>query len=87
MFKKKLYTESYKFCIKNQKWSKNGCFYLPKCILLRQGSMIFYLFLFSESPKSLLHNVVRLFFEQFLRFFNCTEPHNRFFKKFKKTLP
>ena len=22
--------------------------------------------------------------ERFLRFFNCTEPHNRFFKKFKK---
>ena len=25
--------------------------------------------------------------ERFLRFFNCLEPHNRFFKKFKKPSP
>ena len=24
------------------------------------------------------------YYERFLRFFNCTEPHNRYFKKLKK---
>ena len=60
MFKKKLFTKSYKFCIKNcQKMSV----FLPKCRLLRQESIIFYLFLFSETQKNLLKNIRRRFFK------------------------
>ena len=50
------------------KISKNGWF-LPKCRLLRQGSMIFYLFLFSQSPKNLLQNIRRRFFKFIILFF------------------
>ena len=60
MFKKKLFTKSYKFCIKN---CQKMAVFLPKCRLLRQGPMIFYLFLFSESPKNLLKNIRRRFFK------------------------
>ena len=60
MFKKKLLTKSYKFCIKN---GQKMAVFLPKCIIIHQGSMIFYLFLFSESPKYFLNNIRRRFFK------------------------
>ena len=60
MFKKKLFAKSYKFCIKNV---QKMAVFLPKCRLLRQGSMSFYLFLFSESPKNLVKNIRRRLFK------------------------
>ena len=51
---------------------KKWLFFWPKCRLLRQGPMIFYLFLFSETPKNFLKYITRRFFMHII-FINLCE--------------